>query len=83
MQQLRTGVPRMQPEAERGREVSGVHIIDMERMKLHEITAKRNHPDITDWFGRVWVWYHGDTYIHDGDTACLKKFIPTDDERTA
>lgn len=73
----------MQPETERGREVIEIHIIDTERMKLREITTKRNNPDITDRFGRVWVWYHEDTYIHDGDTACLKKFIPINDEGTA
>lgn len=32
------------------------------------------HPDIADRFGRVWVWHHNDTYLHDG-ISCPEKFI--------
>ena len=33
------------------------------------------HPDITDRFGRVWVWHHRDTYLHDDAISCPEKFI--------
>lgn len=65
----------MQPETERGREVIEIHIIDTERMKLREITTKRSHPDITDRFGRVWVWKDRDLYVHDGLIAIPENFV--------
>lgn len=33
------------------------------------------HPDITDRFGRVWVWKDRDLYVHDGLIAIPEDFI--------
>jgi hypothetical protein len=35
------------------------------REALREI-ERAEHPDITDTLGRVWVWWKGDLYTHDG-----------------
>lgn len=35
------------------------------------------HPDITDRFGRVWVWKHSDIYTHDDAIALTEDLLLT------
>jgi len=37
-----------------------------------DATERAEHPDITDRFGRVWVWRSGDFYAHD-DALCFPR----------
>jgi hypothetical protein len=37
---------------------------------------RAEHPDITDRFGRVWQWWKGDLYRHDGCLAIPGRWIP-------
>lgn len=36
---------------------------------------RAEHPDITDRFGRVWVWKDGDLYTHDDTLAFPRAFL--------
>jgi hypothetical protein len=42
-----------------------------------EIAAieRAEHPDITDGFGRVWEWWKGDLYRHDGCIVIPRRWI--------
>ncbi len=44
------------------------------RAALREI-EEREHPDITDRHGRVWVWRSGDLYAHDATLAMPRDFV--------
>jgi len=48
------------------------------RSQLAEID-RAEHPDITDRFGRVWVWRSGDFYAHD-DALCFPWYWITSTE---
>lgn len=48
------------------------------RAALAEI-ERGEHPDLTDRFGRVWVWQFGDVYVHDGCLAWPQPMILAND----
>jgi hypothetical protein len=44
------------------------------RQQIAELD-RASHPDITDRYGRVWVWSSGDLYVHDETIAISRDWI--------